>query len=161
MNGANFCPLFSVPCPRARAAMAAPKRGSLGGVDGPSSRQEYQCEANCCTHVCRGDKLADHFRKSSDLTILETMRSMSISVAETYIRTTIDNKAKQNHTLHLLQGGFDAQKLPSWSDHKQSKPSQKALTPFQQIAKAKKAKMAADHSGDSECCVRLTCCVTE
>ena len=120
--------------------MAGSKKGPLAGVDGPSSCQEYQCEASGCTHVCRGDKLADHYRKSSDLNILETLRSMSVSAAETYLRTTIDNKAKQNHTLYMLKGGFDAQKLPSWRDHMQSKPSQKALTPFQQIAEAKKPK---------------------
>ena len=52
-------------------------RGPLAGGDTPASRQEYKCSVEDCDFVCRGDKLQDHYRKSSACDVLLNVKVIS------------------------------------------------------------------------------------
>ena len=73
----------------------AARRGPLGpGGDGVSaSREKYRCNVNGCDHVCRGDKLAEHYKKASDLTMVDQLQKAT---------SKLPGKTRQNRITHCI-----------------------------------------------------------
>ena len=124
------------------------KRGRLSASDTgvPASRKDYKCKAEDCNQALRGDKLQDHYRKHADFDALEVVKKMSPADSVAYVRSKIRDSQKLNHTLFLLQGGYNATNLPHYSTHTLSCPEPKKLNPFERMAKKQKESDASEEN---------------